>query len=127
MPNRNSLLIVWVALAWLVIIAGCVALMSGCASLGGQADVSPAGRGLILVDQYNALEATYKSHYRYATPEVREVMRARVAPVLDEARAAVVLYADIVAGVAGGSTMEQRLAVVDLFRAATLKMVEVIE
>jgi hypothetical protein len=124
---RNKGLL-WAALtATLLALAACAVLVSGCATLGGQADVSPAGRGLILVDQYEALEATYKSHYRYATPEVREVMRAKVAPVLDEARAAVVLYADIVAGVAGGSTMEQRLAVVDLFRAATLKMVEVIE
>ena len=125
--HRNKGLL-WAALTFtLLALAACAVLVSGCASLGGQADVSPAGRGLILVDQYEALEATYKSHYRYATAEVREVMRAKVAPVLDEARAAVVLYADIVAGVAGGSTMEQRLAVVDLFRAATLKMVEVIE
>jgi hypothetical protein len=124
---RNKGLL-WAALTFtLLAMAACALLVSGCAGLGGQADVSPAGRGLILVDQYNALEATYKSHYRYSSPEVREVMRAKVAPVLDEARAAVVLYADIVAGVVGGSTMEQRLAVVDLFRAATLKMVEVIE
>jgi hypothetical protein len=75
---RNKGLL-WAALtATLLTMAACAVLVSGCASLGGQADVSLAGRGLILVDQYNALEATYKSHYRYSSPEVREVMRQRV-------------------------------------------------
>lgn len=123
MEKRNSFLIVWVALAWLVIITGCVALISGCAHQGEP--LTPAGRGLFLTDQYYNLEATYINYLRYADPEAETWARENVGRTLDQMRLALIIYSDVVT--AGGDATESRLEVVELMRKALLKMAEVTE
>ena len=94
---------------------------AGCALMQAQ---TPAGVGNLMADQYDLLESTYKSHYRFAQPEEKAWMREKIAPVLDEAREAVWLYGMIVTGMEEGDTMEQRLLALDLLRQVTLKLLE---
>jgi hypothetical protein len=116
---RNRLLIAFVC--WILAVTGCVALMSGCAH-PDKPPMTPAGRGLFLVDQYDNLEATYINYLRYAEPEAEAWARANVGATLDRMRLALIVYAEVVA--AGGDATESRLEVVELMRQVLLKMAE---
>ena len=119
MPNRNSYLILWVSASWLILIVGFVALLSGCPAT--QVPITtPVDKSLVLVIQYENLEETYKSQYRFSTPEQQAWLRYHVAPQLDRLRAAVIVYADIV--IAGDDATVQRLVVLDLLREVTLNL-----
>jgi len=107
------------SVCWLVVIISCVALLSGCG--GTQVPIAtPVDKSLVLVIQYENLEETYKSQYRFSTPEQQAWLRYHVAPQLDRLRAAVIVYADIV--IAGDDATVQRLVVLDLLREVTLNM-----
>jgi hypothetical protein len=107
------------SVCWLVVIISCVALLSGCG--GTQVPIAtPVDKSLVLVIQYENLEETYKSQYRFSTPEQQAWLRYHVAPQLDRLRAAVIVYADIV--IAGDDATAQRLVVLDLLREVTLNM-----
>ena len=93
---------------------------AGCAHQGEP--MTPAGRGLFLVDQYDNLEATYINYLRYADPEAEAWARANVGATLDRMRLALIVYSEVVA--AGGDATASRLEVVELMRQALLKLAE---
>ena len=121
MRNRGK--IVLASVVWLLLITGCVALISGCAHQGEP--LTPAGRGLFLVDQYDNMESTYLNYIRYADPEAEAWARVNIGRTLDQMRLALIIYSDVVT--AGGDATESRLEVVELMRKALLKMAEVTE
>lgn len=99
-------------------------MLSGCATLmpGGD-EKTGAERAMDLMDRYDALEQTYKSHYRLASDAEREWMLENIAPVLDDARAAIVVYAGTVA--TGDDASDEYIRVVALLRKAGMKIFEV--
>lgn len=116
MHKRYYLIIA--ASCWLVAIIGCVAFLSSCA--GGPKLKTPLDRSLFFTIQYENLEETYKSQYRYSTPEQKIWLRENVAKPLDDLRAAVIIYGNLVT--AGGESEAQRIKVIDMIRDITLDL-----
>ena len=120
MSDRKHTLIL--SVLWLLAAASCVsAIMASCA-YQDKLPMTPAGRGLYLVDQYDNLEATYVNYLRHADPEAEAWARANIGTTLDRMRLALTTYSDVIA--AGDDATEARLKVVELARQAMLKIAE---
>lgn len=89
-------------------------------ALGCVKQTTPPETALALHHQYNALEETYKSQYTYSSDAEREVLRTKVAPLLDQARQTLILYSDMV--LAGEDPTQQRLEIIRLLRQASMKL-----
>lgn len=97
-------------------------ILIGCAPKA----ITPIDRSLIYLDQYEALEATYKNQFRVASDKERKWMREKVAPILDDLRAAVIRYTQI--AVIGHDDVHERTEIIQLYREASLALVrEVME
>lgn len=102
----------------LCITALLVLVLVGCAAK----TISPIDRALIYMDQYNALEATYKSQYEVSTDAEKKWLSEKVAPVLDEMRIAVKRYTQV--ALIGHDDETTRLEVIQLYRKAALALAE---
>jgi hypothetical protein len=84
--------------------------------------VSPVDRALIYIDQYEALELTYKNQYDIASEAEKEFLSEKVAPILDSLRMAIIYYTKVV--MAGNDDVDARIEIIQLARKAALKLSE---
>lgn len=95
-----------------------VVVFLGCAAK----TISPIDQALIYMDQYNALEATYKSQYEVSTNAEKKWLSENVAPVLDQMRVAVKRYTQI--ALIGHDDETNRVEILRLYRMAVLALAQ---
>ena len=90
-------------------------------------EMTPEDRVLSLQNQYDALEQTYKSHFTHASEEERIWMQKNIAPVLDNAREALLIYSTLMVAEDYTEAEKKRLEVLNLLREASNRLLEVKE
>lgn len=104
------------------VVAVLVLICLGLVGCLGPRQISPVDRALIYNDQYDALEIVYKNHYEVATDVEKEWLSEKVAPYIDQMRAAVARYTRL--ALIGEDDMTTRADIIQAYRKATIQLIQ---